>query len=376
MIFHSGFSRALCTTAVTAALALTATACGTGSTSGSSTVDLGSGPAKVGTVKKDALKGAQMSFVSYGGVYQDGQKAAAVDGFAKQSGASVVQDGPTDYAKIKAQVDSGNVTWDVVDTDSIWAQAQCGKLLMPLDYSIIDKSKIPSGLASKCAVPAMQYGFVLVYNKKKYGSNPPTGWKDFYDTKKFPGKRSLYGNPGDAMVGAYESALLADGVAADKLYPLDTARAEKKLDSVRKDLVFWKTGAESQQQVESGEVDMAMMWSGRAYAAIKDGASYAAQWNQYFPLMDTLVVPKGTKNPKAAMAMINYYLGAAQQAKLTELTSYSPVNTDAKPTLDALGRQFLTTSPAISAKGIKTDDAWWSANQASLIEKWSAWLSG
>ncbi|WP_405719914.1 hypothetical protein OG607_06475 [Streptomyces sp. NBC_01537] len=65
-----------------------------------------------------------------------------------------------------------------MDTDSIWAQAQCGKLLMPLNYSIIDTSKIPSGLTSKCAVPAMQYGFVLVYNKKKYGSNPPTGCQE------------------------------------------------------------------------------------------------------------------------------------------------------------------------------------------------------
>ncbi|MEU5546543.1 ABC transporter substrate-binding protein [Streptomyces sioyaensis] len=339
-------------------------------------MDLSSGPAKAGTVKKDALKGAQMTFVSYGGFYQAGQQKAATDPFAKESGAVVKGDGPTDYAKIKAQVDSGSVTWDVVDTDSIWAQAQCGKLLMPLDYSIIDKSKIPSGLATKCAVPAMQYGFVLVYNKKKYGSHPPTGWKDFYDTKKFPGKRSLYGNPGDAMIGAYESALLADGVSADKLYPLDTAKAEKKLDSIRKDLVFWKTGAESQQQVESGEVDMAMMWSGRAYAAIKNGAPYAPQWNQYFPLMDTLVVPKGTKNPKAAMALINYYLGAAQQAKLTKLTSYSPVNTDAKPKLDALGRNFLTTRPEVKAREIKTDGAWWAANQASLIEKWSSWLSG
>jgi putative spermidine/putrescine transport system substrate-binding protein len=113
------------------------------------------------------------------------------------------------------------------------------------------------------------------------------------------------------------------------------------LNAARPALVFWKTGAESQQLLESGEVDMAMLWSGRAYGAIKNGAPYAVQWNQFFPVMDTLTVPKGVRSPKAAMALINYYLGAAQQAKLTELTTYSPVNTDAKP--------GWTSSPARSS---------------------------
>ena len=55
-----------------------------------------------------------------------------------------------------------------------------------------------------------------------------------------------------AEPGAYEAALLADGVAPDKLYPLDTARAEGVLNAARPALVFWKTGAESQQLLESG----------------------------------------------------------------------------------------------------------------------------
>ena len=41
---------------------------------------------------------------------------AAVDPFAKASGARVLQDGPTETAKIKTQVESGNVTWDVIDS--------------------------------------------------------------------------------------------------------------------------------------------------------------------------------------------------------------------------------------------------------------------
>jgi putative spermidine/putrescine transport system substrate-binding protein len=101
-------------------------------------VDLGSEPAKAGTVKSGALKGSTLTFASYGGVYQDAQMAAAVTPFGEESGARVLSDGPTEYAKIQAQVESNNVTWDVVDTDSTWAAGPCGTQLPKLDYTIID----------------------------------------------------------------------------------------------------------------------------------------------------------------------------------------------------------------------------------------------
>ncbi|MGH3313412.1 MAG: ABC transporter substrate-binding protein [Streptomyces sp.] len=366
--------RPLTTAAVAAGAAALLLVSACGGPSGPKEVDLGSGPAKAGAVKKGALKGVDLTFTSYGGFYQDGQEKAAIDSFSKASGAKVLQDGPTDYAKLQAQVKSRNVTWDVVDTDGIWSGAHCGDLLQPLDYKVIDKSKVPEGMATKCSVPAMEYGVVLVYDKKKYGAKPPQGWQDFFDTKKFPGKRAIPGIPGDASPGPMEAALTADGVAADELYPLDEDRALKKLSSVRSDTVFWKTGAEAQQLLESGEVDMAMMWTGRAYAAVKNGAPYAAQWNQWLPVMDTLSVPKGAKNPKASMALINHYLGAKQQEKLTELTSYSPVNTDADPKLDKLGASYLTTRPGLKKKALPVDPAWWSKHQKAMTEKWAAWL--
>jgi putative spermidine/putrescine transport system substrate-binding protein len=339
-------------------------------------VDLGGEPAKAGVVKKDALAGTTLTFVSYGGVYQGGQMKAAVEPFGQESGAKILSDGPTDYTKIKAQVDSGNVSWDVVDSDAIWARAQCGKLLQPLDYSIVDKSKVPPGLATECSVPAMTYGMVLMYNKEKFGSNPPKGWADFLDTTKFPGKRGIPGVPSDPAPGPFEAALLADGVAPDQLFPLDVDRALRKLSSVRKDLVFWDTGARAQQLLESGEVDMAMVWTGRAYAAVKNGAKFAPQWDGFLAIDESLSVPKGAKNPKASMALINYYLGAQQQAKLTELTSYSPINTDAQPNIDAATREYLTSTPERQAQALKVDSAWWAANQQGLVQKWSDWLAG
>ncbi|MGV0784502.1 extracellular solute-binding protein [Mycolicibacterium sp. XJ775] len=191
--------------ALIAAGVLLATACTPAGPGQAADVDLGSGPPQAGTIKEGALKGTTMTFVSYGGIFQDGQAKAAIEPFAAQSGAKVLQDGPTENSKIKAQVDSKNVTWDVVDSTNVFTAKNCGKLFMPLDTSIVDISKLPAGTKTDdCSVPAMGYGLIVVYNTKKYGANPPKTWADFYDTAKFPGKRAIEGVPGELDPGVPE----------------------------------------------------------------------------------------------------------------------------------------------------------------------------
>ena len=87
-----------------------------------------------GEVKEGSLKGKTLTFVSYGGIYQDGQVAALKE-FVDKSGVTLLNDGPTEIAKLKAQVDSGNVTWDVVDTADLPPYVHCGTLFQKLDFS-------------------------------------------------------------------------------------------------------------------------------------------------------------------------------------------------------------------------------------------------
>lgn len=62
-------------------------------------------------------KAQQMVFTSCGGTTQDAQAEAWAKQFAEQSRVTVAQDGPTDYGKIKAMVEAGSVSWDVVDVE-------------------------------------------------------------------------------------------------------------------------------------------------------------------------------------------------------------------------------------------------------------------
>jgi putative spermidine/putrescine transport system substrate-binding protein len=88
-----------------------------------------------------AAHAEDMVFTSWGGTTQDAQKANWAEGFTEASKIGVTQDGPTDYGKLKAMVEAGSVTWDVVDVEGDYA-VQAGKqgLLEPLDFSIIDKT--------------------------------------------------------------------------------------------------------------------------------------------------------------------------------------------------------------------------------------------
>ncbi len=343
-------------TAVSCVLALGLAACGGGSNSGS----------------KSASESKSLTFVSFGGAYQDAQTKAMTDPYAAANDITVNHDGPTDYAKIKTMVESGNVQWDVVDADPFFPIGNCDKYAEKLDFSVIDTSKMPKEFVSECAVPSMTYAYVLMYNAEKY-PNPPQDWQDFYDTAKFPGKRALQNA---AQGGAYETALLADGVPEEELYPIDYERAEAKLDTIKDDLVFWDTGAQSQQMMETGEVDMLLAWTGRAYEAVKNGATFETQWNENIAVYDVFMIPKGSQNKAAAMEFISYATGPEPQAKLTETIPYSPINSDAKPEVDELITSFLSTRPGVQKTAVVQDQAWWSENLEAATERWTAWAAG
>lgn len=364
-------SRALGIALLTASLA--AVGCGSdgGGDDGSSADALGSSPAKAGQVKAGALDGEQLTFVGFGG---DPQKIQMdiLSRFAEESGAELVDDSPSDYAKIKAQVESGNVTWDVVNVDSVWAAGHCDLLVKP-DPKLINTAKLPAGIKTgPCGVPGDITGNVLAYDKAAAGDDPPTGWADFFDTEKYPGKRAVDGN---SPIVVMEIALLADGVPPDELYPIDVDRALKKLDTIRDDLVFWTSGAQQQQMMESGQVAMGVMWSGRVYYALQAGADWGVAHQQ--PLLTTSmwVIPKGARDPAAAMAMINYWQGAEQSAEFTEGTSYPGPNGDAKPDLDPAAQKVQITEEPF-ADQLTVNDQFWSENLDRITDTWVNWTSG
>lgn len=316
-----------------------------------------------------AAQAQDMVFTSWGGTTQDAQAAHWAVPFTEKGGPAVVQDGPTDYGKIKAMVEAGAVTWDVVDVEYDWA-LQAGKagLLEPLDFAVIDKTKLDPRFVSDFAVGSFYYSFVLGWNPANFADAQPSTLADLFDTAKFPGKRTFYKW---SAPGVIEAALLADGVAPDALYPLDLDRAFKKLDTIKADIIWWEGGAQSQQLLASGEAPIGFFWNGRISALQSDGMEVGVSWDQNITAADALVVPKGAKNKDAAMKFIAEATSAEGQAAFAAATGYAPINLGSADLMDPAVR--ATLPDAQTAVQVNADMAYWAEHRDEIGNRWYAW---
>jgi putative spermidine/putrescine transport system substrate-binding protein len=316
-----------------------------------------------------AFADESMTFVSWGGSTQDAQKEAWSTPFTSQSGIKVIEDGPTDYGKFKAMVENGNVQWDVVDVEADFAyRAAAQGLLEPLDFSVIDKTHIDSRFVSQYGVGSFYFSFVLAYGQSLLSAKPQN-WNALFDTKTYPGKRALYKWPSP---GVLELALLADGVKPSQLYPLDLNRAFKKLDTIKKDIVWWGSGAQSQQLLASGEASIGQFWNGRIYALQKDGVPVGVSWKQNLVMADFLVIPKGTKHKDAAMKFLKYSTSAKGQADFSTLSAYAPINTQSTQLISKLLLSYLPTS--YSKDQVSLNYQYWAKHGPEIAKRWNEWL--
>ncbi|HLA16851.1 MAG TPA: ABC transporter substrate-binding protein [Candidatus Limnocylindrales bacterium] len=312
--------------------------------------------------------GVTLAFTSYGGAYQEAQRKGWLEPYSQLTGVKFVEDEGTDYAKIKAMVDSGQVTWDVVDVGNDFGLDAHADLLEPLDYTLIPQAEILPGFATTYRVGDITYGVVLAYNTDKTGGQAPAGWADYFDLTKFPGKRGTWDY---SEGGIFETALLADGVPPGDLYPLDLDRAIKKLDTIKSEIVFWPGGAASQEQIGSGEVAMSLMWNGRAWSAKNvDNKPVEIQWNQQIVTADYLVIPKGSPNKDAAMNFIAWTTCANNNAAPSNYIPYGPTNVNAVANPDKVADLSVTNADENSAY---FDDSWLVDNYAMVDEAYQNW---
>ena len=196
----------------------------------------------------------EITVMSWGGTYGQSQVEAYHKPFTARTGIKVVAlDSDNPAIPLKAQVEAGNVTTNVADVEYADAIRLCDEgLLEPIDPAILPPAPdgtpasddfLPQGL-SDCAVGSIVFSTVFAYDRTKFPDAQPQTIVDFCDTGKFPGKRGIKKVPKAVL----EMALMGDGVPADQVYavlktPEGVDRAFAKLDSIKKDIVWWETGA-------------------------------------------------------------------------------------------------------------------------------------
>ncbi|HLI10001.1 MAG TPA: ABC transporter substrate-binding protein [Alphaproteobacteria bacterium] len=322
----------------------------------------------------------ELTVVSFGGAYQDAQSKALFQPAAKALGITVKEETYTGIADLRLKVKAGAVTWDVVASGSgSAARAGAEGILDKLDYKVINVSDFYPGLAQPYCVGGDVFSTVMAWNTKTYGNKGPQSWADFWDVKKFPGKRAYR----KSVAGALEPALMADGVPPDKVYevlssPGGIARAIKKIKELKPYIaVWWSSGAEQAQLMKDGEVDMITGWNGRFDVAAKDGAKVAYTFNQALLDYDCYAVPKGAPHAALAMKFLAEISKPQYQAALTKYITYGPSNKKAYDggMIDPAYARTLPSYPANEAKQLRIDLDWYIKHEKEAAEAYQNMLT-
>lgn len=318
-----------------------------------------------------AKNAGSLVFVDWGGTNTDARIEKNIKPFEEKTGIKVTVVTPSDYAKLIAMVENGTTEWDVMNCDAYWG-VYAGKkgYLEPIDYKTVTE-KLDKAVELEHVVGAEVYDSVISYNSDKYtADSAPKSWTDFYDLQKFPGKRAVWQYP----VTVLESALLADGVPMDKLYPLDLDRAFAKLDTIKDSIVWWTKGAQPAQMLSTGEADIALAWSGRIMNAKDEGAPLGLTYNEGMRIAAGWIVPKGAPNKENAMKFINFISSAEQQAAFSSQIPYGSTNPEAVKLLSAEQIERIGQTPEQVAHEFYIDNDYWADHLTEVVERFNAWL--
>lgn len=311
-----------------------------------------------------------------GGPYAEGFTEAFHKPFKAATGIESIgvagQHEPTSL--IKGMVDTKNYTWDM----ALLTSAACDQLVAEGGY--VEKLNVtspniestPKDFKNEYFIGNNIFTTVFAYRKDAFkDKKPPSNWAEYYDTKNFPGRRALRKHPFDTI----EQALLADGVAPDKLYPCDIDRAFKKLNTIKKDIkVWWEGGAQTSQMLKTGEVDLCPVWNGRAQTVIDEGAPVEIVWQNNLWSAEGWCIIKGTPKADMCREFIKFAADPARQAVWTKWISYGPAHPDAYKTIPEATAKKLPTYSANFKTAIKADAAYWSKNKDKVTEQFEAWL--
>jgi putative spermidine/putrescine transport system substrate-binding protein len=321
----------------------------------------------------------ELRIVSWGGAVNDAYRASMWEPYTKQSGVKVVEDVYSgEFGKIKSQVEAGNLQWDVADPE--WPEVEQGcreGLFEKIDVAQFDSKDLIKGAVSECGVMTILGGTVLAYNSEKI-SDPPKSWADFWDVKKYPGKRGMR----RAITDTLPMALMADGVPNAEIYKVLATkegqdRAFKKLDELKQHIVWWTSGTEQIQGLLTGEYDMAMAWNGRVTTANKEeGAKLAIAWGAGQVLNgDRWVILKGSPNKRQALDFIKFALRPEQQAEFMRKIPYGQVNQKAYALLSDEEKKNLPTTEEHLKEAVLVDPAFFLEHREALTERFEKWVT-
>ncbi len=319
----------------------------------------------------------ELTIVNWGGPFTDAMRKAAYEPFSKETGTKVLEDTWNGgVGTLRAQVEGGASTWDVIEVEAEELRAGCEEgLLEKLDWkAIADQADFLPGWSNECGVGTILASWGVAWDGKKFAEGPKS-WADFFDLDKFPGKRGFRKGPKHVL----EFALLADGVPKEQLYEVLSTdegadRAFKKLDTIKDQIVFWEGSSTPAQLLASGDVAMTMFPSGRLSLARQSGQDIQYLWNGSTFYGDAWAVLKGSKHLDAATKFLATWAKPETGAEFMKIYDYGVSNTKAAALVDPKRMAVLPSAPDNLKDAFALDPDFWVENGDKLNARFQEWL--
>jgi putative spermidine/putrescine transport system substrate-binding protein len=318
-----------------------------------------------------------VTYYTYGGAWKKAIMEAFAEPFTKRTGIPVRYQEPYNFGKLVAMHQAHAMQIDAVSSSGmeVILAGQRG-MITPLDWALIDRSALsPVQLRRPNIIGGAAQSMNVCYSKIKWpGDEHPNSWADFWDVKKFPGRRSLRRDP----LWTIEAAVTADGVKESEFYPIDLDRAFRSLDRIKPHIkTWWHDNSQSQQLMEQQEVDLIHMTNGRSTQSILDHkAPFVLVWNgaTYSGHGEGWFVPTGCPNPTGGMKFLDIVGRAEYQAVFARLLYYAPQNPKAIPLLDDKLAKLMPSYPANEKVEHVINYPWWADNIAPIQRRFEEWL--
>ena len=342
-----------------------------------------------------AHEGGTFTFASWGGAYQAMQRQAFLVPFAETFGVQIIEDGPPDYAKVRAMARTGNITWDIID-GSGQASITMGLegVLEEVNPAIVDKTDLFPHIrdAPWIGGGGSAFSHMVMWSKDTYGDDGPKTMADVFDQETYPGRRGIFTQDW-AWKHRVRFGLLIENpslldteegrASLSALSPEQLDRAWEIVEEVMipNTDVFFSGASDCPSLIESGELDVCETDNGIGFDAIVNADLNAHLcWEcGHDVLTDNWWSPKGlAEQDPAKWELINLFFAWAQHPEIAASQAlyqpYGPTNLKSGPYLADpkfdQHRPYLPTAEANLPYAILMDEAADGAIGGAQAEIW------
>ena len=342
-------------------------------------------------------RGQSLSVTSWGGAYQAAQRQAYFLPFQEKFGIQLIEDSPVEYAKIRSMVETGNVTWDVVDsgTRAVYQLGPTGDLevLTPAIHNRYLPFFPQVAVTPWSGGGGVLWSTGLAYQIDKvdelWGGVAPTNWEALWDTENFPGTRWMGRRVNENIFFAHfrRTPEILDTVegrnAIAKLTDEQVDQSFEELEKIKNDIQFWWTGGtDCPQALITDQADMCTAWNGRIWNAQQeeggDNLHYCYECG-HLNQTDVFYIPKGSPNKELAELFISWTAEPHINVLMSHYITYGPLNLQALPLVpEVIAPEIvanLPTSPVALEKAVVVDEVWLGTNLDSLSERMESFLA-